>query len=86
MITLLQGKLHQAMTLVNPIFGLPTPHQQSVIRVLHAAQMLRRVRTFPRLVDFPFILTTDSLVADAINSSVGFRVFRPLIKHDGQSK
>jgi Uncharacterized protein conserved in archaea len=86
MIDLLKFDLNGVKTVVNPIFGLPTPHQQSVIRVLHGAQMLRRVRAFPRLVDFPFILTTDPLVADAINSSVGFRVSRQLTKHDGQSK
>lgn len=41
MTQLLQGKLHQAMTLVNPIFGLPTPHQQSVKRILSGAQLIR---------------------------------------------
>lgn len=42
MIDLLQGKLRQAMTLVNPIIGLPTPHQQQVDRVRHGASLIRR--------------------------------------------
>lgn len=46
MIQLLQGKLHQAMTLVNPIIGLPTPHQRSVNRIIARLSDIEKARDY----------------------------------------
>ncbi len=46
MIQHLQGKLHQAMTLVNPIIGLPTPHQRSVNRIIARLSDIEKARDY----------------------------------------
>lgn len=42
MIDLLKFDLNDVKTVINPIFGLPTPHQQQVDRVRHGASLIRR--------------------------------------------
>lgn len=46
MIRHLQGKLRQAMTLVNPIIGLPTPHQRSVNRIIARLSDIEKARDY----------------------------------------